>query len=153
MQRAWLFIGVAVLGAAAGAMFAQWRSTDLLDSESAEVQEMVGQKRPDYTLGASDGQRVSAADFDGDVVLVNFWATWCAPCKAIAPVVEAVGQDMADVLEVGKLDIDANMATANKYGVRNLPTLILFKGGEPVDQLGASALTKEKLAGWVNKHA
>ena len=85
--------------------------------------------------------------------LIDFWATWCAPCRAIAPTVEALANDMGDVVSVGKLDIDHNQQTAMKFGVRSIPTLILFKGGEPVGQLVGANHTKESLADWVRQHA
>jgi len=71
-------------------------------------------------------------------VLVDFWATWCGPCKAIAPHVESLANDTVGKLKVVKLDVQANMKTAQKFGVTNIPTLIVFKGGKPVNkQVGA----------------
>ena len=71
----------------------------------------------------------------GDLYLIDFWAVWCGPCKALAPTVEAIANDMGDKLKVGKLDIDSSPETAAKFGVRSIPTLLLFKNGQPVDQL------------------
>lgn len=65
-------------------------------------------------------------------VLVDFWATWCAPCRAIAPLLEELAADEAESLKVVKLDVQSNMQTAMKYGVTNIPTLLVFKGGEEV---------------------
>jgi thioredoxin 1 len=67
-------------------------------------------------------------------VLVDFWATWCGPCKMMAPAVEEVSQNM-DELKVVKLDVDENPVTANMYGIQSIPTLILFKDGEPLGKL------------------
>ncbi len=82
-----------------------------------------------------------------DLVLVDFWAEWCGPCKMIAPILEEIGKDKAGILEIGKLDVDDNIETARRYEVMSIPTLILFKKGEPVMRLiGArskSALMKE----------
>jgi len=68
------------------------------------------------------------------VTLVDFWAEWCGPCKSIAPIVEQIASENDGKLTVGKLDVDANIDTPSKYGVRGIPTLILFKDGEPVER-------------------
>ena len=79
-------------------------------------------------------------NFDSEVlhstvpVLVDFTATWCGPCKALAPIVEKVADDFAGKVKVGKLDIDANAEMTKKYGVRSVPTVLVFKGGEKVGQ-------------------
>ena len=67
--------------------------------------------------------------------LVDFWAAWCAPCKMIAPTVEALADEYAGKLRVGKLNIDENPSTPTKFGIRGIPTLIIFKGGEAVEQV------------------
>jgi thioredoxin 1 len=69
------------------------------------------------------------------VALVDFWAEWCGPCKMIAPIVEQIAEENGDKMLVGKLDVDANGETAMKFGVMSIPTLILFKDGEPVERL------------------
>ncbi|HEY7054492.1 MAG TPA: thioredoxin [Mycobacterium sp.] len=68
-------------------------------------------------------------------VLVDFWATWCAPCRMVAPVLEEIAGEKADQLTVAKIDIDANPATARDFQVVSIPTLILFKNGEPVKRI------------------
>lgn len=82
-------------------------------------------------------------------VLVDFWAEWCAPCRAIAPILEDVARDKSDKLTVAKLNIDDNPGVPTKYGVRGIPTLMLFKGG----QLAATkigALPKGALYDWID---
>ncbi|CRK53824.1 thioredoxin 1 [Rhodococcus sp. RD6.2] len=80
-------------------------------------------------------------------VLVDFWATWCGPCKMVAPVLEEIAGEHADKLTVAKLDIDANPSAARDFQVMSIPTMILFQGGKPVKQIvgakGKAALLKD----------
>jgi|SRR5688572_5066071 len=108
-------------------------------------------------MAGANVHEVTDSNFDKTVlgaeklVLVDFWATWCAPCLAIAPHVEALANEMSEKLTVGKLNIDDNPGTAGKFGVRSIPTLILFKGGRPVDQI-VGAVPKRKLEEMIQKH-
>ncbi len=79
-------------------------------------------------------------------VLVDFWAEWCGPCRMVGPVVEELSKDYAGRAVVGKVDVDSNPGISMKYGIRNIPTLLIFKGGQVVDkQVGA--VPKSVLAG------
>jgi thioredoxin 1 len=71
-------------------------------------------------------------------VLVDFWAEWCGPCKMIAPVLEELATDLDGKLTIGKLDVDENQSTAMAFGVMSIPTLLLFKGGKPVERPSSS---------------
>jgi thioredoxin 1 len=71
-------------------------------------------------------------------VLVDFWAEWCGPCRIIGPIVNEIGEDYKDKVIVGKLDVDNNQEVTSKYGIRNIPTILFFKGGQVADkQVGA----------------
>ena len=85
------------------------------------------------------------------VVLVDFWATWCGPCKMIAPIVEQIAQENEGKITVGKLDVDDNGQTAMKYGVMSIPTLILFRDGKPVERL-VGYMPKERLMAKIKPH-
>jgi len=84
-------------------------------------------------------------------VLVDFWAEWCMPCRAVAPVVKKLADAYAGKLKVAKVDTDANPSLAAQYGVTSIPCLILFKSGEPVDQV-IGYVPEKTLAAMVNKH-
>jgi thioredoxin 1 len=85
-------------------------------------------------------------------VLVDFWATWCGPCKAIAPHVASVAEEYSGKAKVVKMDIDSNPQIPSKYGIRSIPTLLVFKGGEVVDQLVGNPGSKSKIADLVGRH-
>lgn len=89
----------------------------------------------------SDVMQISDADFEQEVlkastpVLIDFWAPWCGPCKAIAPVVEELSKEYAGKLKVVKMNVDDNPATPGRYNVRGIPNLILFKNGQVAEQI------------------
>ena len=86
------------------------------------------------------------------LVLVDFWATWCGPCKMIAPVLEELDAEMSDKVKIVKVDVDENQGTASDYGIMSIPTLLLMKDGETVDKV-VGFRPKEALAELVEKHA
>ena len=100
------------------------------------------------TLMVSDDEfEASVLKADGPV-LVDFWAEWCGPCKMIAPVLEEIAADMGEKVTVAKINIDDNPDTPSKYGVRGIPTLMIFKDGE-VASTKVGALPKSQIMQWV----
>ena len=83
--------------------------------------------------------------------LVDFWAEWCGPCKMIAPSVEKISEEYSDKLKVGKLDVDSNPNISSTFGIRSIPTLLIFKNGSPVDQI-VGAVSKEVISAKVDSH-
>ena len=100
--------------------------------------------------------KTSDDSFEADVlnsdqpVLVDFWAEWCGPCKMIAPVLEEIASEYDGKLKIAKLNIDENDATAPKFGIRSIPTLMIFKGGN-VEATKVGALSKTELAAFIDQ--
>lgn len=105
----------------------------------------------------SNVNAISDGNFDFEVtesktpVLVDFWAQWCGPCKAIAPILEELSQKYTGKIKIVKLDVDSNPATPPKFGVRGIPTLILFKDGQ-VKATQVGLLSKNELQSFIDTH-
>jgi thioredoxin 1 len=106
----------------------------------------------------SSATAVSTADFDKEVlqsevpVLVDFWAVWCGPCRAIAPTVDAVAEEYAGKAKVVKLNVDENPDIAGRYGVQSIPTLIIFKDGKKVGELVGGQNTRQTIGSALAAH-
>lgn len=100
---------------------------------------------------------VNDANFDSDVlksdkpVLIDFWATWCGPCRALAPIVDELAETYKDKVKVAKMDVDRNSATPMRYGVRGIPTLLVIKGGQVKEQI-VGYVPKEHIQKALDKH-
>jgi thioredoxin 1 len=99
----------------------------------------------------TDGSFESSVLQAGIPTVVDFWAVWCGPCKMIAPVLEEIAREYEGKLQVAKMDVDHNGESAMKYGVMSIPTLILFKGGQPVERI-VGFMPKEKLLARLKPH-
>ncbi|MBK66660.1 MAG: thioredoxin [Rickettsiales bacterium] len=100
---------------------------------------------------------ISDNDFENEVlksdepVLVDFWAEWCGPCKALSPVIDEVANELSGKVKVGKVNIDENPMTPSKFGVRGIPTLMVFKGGE-LKATRVGGASKQDLVSWVEEN-
>jgi thioredoxin len=105
----------------------------------------------------SDIHAVSDGTFEAEVlksatpVLVDYWAEWCGPCKMIAPILDEIANEYGDRLKIAKLNIDENQATPSKYGIRGIPTLMLFKNGN-IEATKVGALSKSQLTAFIDSH-
>jgi len=100
---------------------------------------------------------VTDANFDEEVlksdqpVLIDFWAVWCGPCKALSPIVDEVAQSYAGKVKVAKMNVDQNQGTPGRYGIRGIPTLLIFKGGQVKEQI-VGYVPKETIEKAIDKH-
>ncbi|MFY0530256.1 thioredoxin [Archangium gephyra] len=107
-------------------------------------------------MAGADVMNIGDADFDKEVlksdqpVLVDFWATWCAPCRAIAPAIEELATQYKGKVKVAKIDIDNNQQVAEQYGIRSIPTLLIFKNGAVAGTI-VGALPKAKIEAAIQK--
>lgn len=99
---------------------------------------------------ANFAQEVLASDRP---VLVDFWAEWCPPCKAMEPTIEALSEELAASVKIVKLDVDSNPGITVQYNVRAMPTLIIFKNGQPVDLKVGAGQSRVQLIKWLEQHA
>lgn len=108
-------------------------------------------------MASADVTELTDDNFQNEIIdsdtpaLVDFWAVWCGPCRQIAPTVEALASELKGKLKVGKMNIDDHQATPQKYGIRSIPTLLVFKGGQVVGQI-VGAVPRAKLEEEINKH-
>ena len=123
------------------------------DSIDIVIQKLLedSNKVPDFTLKAHTGELYNIRSLEGKVVLINFWATWCGPCRAIAPVIDELHTELEGRAVIGKVNIDENSDTPVNYGVRNIPTLLIFKNGEVVDKVVGNQ-PKSKLLELLESH-
>ena len=104
-------------------------------------------------------RQVNDADFDAEVlgaqepVLVDFWAEWCPPCKAMDPIMDELSVELAGKVKIVKLDVETNPSTASRYNVRAMPTMIVFQNGEPVDMKVGAGQSRVQLVKWLDRFA
>ena len=93
----------------------------------------VGKDAPDFTLQSMDGKEVKLSDYKGKKVYLKFWASWCGPCKMLAPVLEEVSNELTNI-EFYKVNVDENQEAAGEFGIMSIPTLLIMKNGEVLEE-------------------
>ena len=111
----------------------------------------IGNKSMSKPIELTDENLEETLSSSSVPVLVDYWAEWCGPCKMVAPVLEELAAELDGKLTIGKVDVDSNRDSAAKQNVMSIPTLILFKDGQPIDQR-IGALTKNQLQEFINEH-
>jgi len=120
------------------------------------MKKMSGTKGGSVTYAPSEPVTLTDENFDGFIssnklVVVDFWAEWCAPCRMLAPVIEELAKEYAGKIIFGKLNVDENPTTAAKFGIMSIPTLIVFKNGQPVDVI-IGAMPKKQIEARLNRY-
>jgi len=121
------------------------------------MKKMSGTKGDSVAYVPSEPVTLTDENFDGFIssnklVVVDFWAEWCAPCRMLAPVIEELAKEYAGKIVFGKLNVDENPTTAAKFGIMSIPTLIVFKNGQPVDMI-IGAMPKKQIEARLNRYA
>jgi thioredoxin 1 len=105
-----------------------------------------------HAVTVTDADFESAVEQNAGLTVVDFWATWCGPCRMIAPALEELAGQYAGTVKVAKLDVDMNVRTASRFQVRSIPTVLFFKNGKVVDQV-IGAVPKQALEAKIKEHA
>jgi len=104
-----------------------------------------------HVIEFTDGNFASEVESGTGLAVVDFWAPWCGPCRFVAPVIDALAEEFRGRAKIGKLNVDENPATASRYGIRSIPTIGIFRDGEPLEGL-VGAVSKEALESVIEKH-